>query len=68
MNDIGVGRTTPATPGLLNIVYKYGSKKYKSQRTSKLHDQFKRYNDFNDVFCSNWLIVAAGQTVWVWYF
>ena len=31
---------------------KYGSDNSKSRRTSKLHDRFKRYNDFNDVFLS----------------
>ena len=28
----------------------YYSQNYKSNRTSKLHDRFKSYNDFNDVF------------------
>ena len=35
----------------VNRVVRYGSKDSKSRRTSKLHDRFKSYNDFNDVFC-----------------
>ena len=48
----GVCRTAPATPGLLNRVGKYGSKNSKSRRTSKLHDRFKSYDNFNHVFLS----------------
>ena len=33
----------------------YGSKDSKSIRTSKLHDWFKSYNNFTDIFCP-WLI------------
>ena len=50
MNDKAVYRTAPATPGLLNKVVMYGSKDSQFRRTSKLHDLFKSYNDFNNVF------------------
>ena len=50
INYEAVCRTTPATPGLLNRVYRYGSKDSKSRGTSKLHDWSKSYNDFNNVF------------------
>ena len=51
MSDRAVCRTAPATPGLLNRVGRCGSKDSKSRRTSKLHDRFKSYDDFYDVFC-----------------
>ena len=28
----------------------YCSKNYESRRTSKFHDRFKSYDDFNDIF------------------
>ena len=61
MSDRAVCRTAPATPGLLNRVGRCGSKDSKSRRTSKLHDRFKSYNVFNNVFCP-WLIRAF----WIW--
>ena len=38
-------------------VVMYGSNDSKSRRTPKLHDRFKSYNVFNDVFCP-WLMRA----------
>ena len=61
MSDKSVCRTAPTTPGLLNIVFMYGSKDFKSRSTSKLHDQIKSYTNFNDIFCP-WLI----WVFWIW--
>ena len=44
-------------------VYNYGSKDFKSKRTSKLHEQLNILNNDNGVFIRNQLIVAAGQLV-----
>ena len=49
--DKGIYRTAPATPGLLNIVGRYGSKDSKSKRISELHDRLKIYDNFNNVSC-----------------
>ena len=49
--DKGIYRTAPATPGLLNIVGRYGSKDSKSKRISELHDWLKIYDNFNNVSC-----------------